>query len=249
MINIDFSNLNSFEKQIYDKLLMYSQNNSAFGISKAAEICNCSISKISKYVKKLGFNNYKQYMDFLYGKEIPQTKHSNELNRIKQFIEDFDVSMVDEFIELMDSHEKIVLFGFGPSAICAQYFEYKLRTCSDKMIVALSDEISVESMVNDTTLLVIFTVTGTFRSFENIYKASKAKGCEVAMVVEEYNTSLFTQCDRIFWLSKNPQPSHLLPYEKSRTVFFIFMEEIIQYLQKIKAINDNNATFDESKQK
>lgn len=231
MINIDFSNLNALEKQIYDKLLVYSKANPAFRINQAAEVCDCSVSKISKFVKKLGFNNYKQYLDFLYGKEIPQTKHSSELNRIKQFIDDFDTSMIDEFIDLINSHDKIVLFGYGPSLICAQYFEYRLRTCLNKMIIAVSDEISVASMVDDTTLLVIFTVTGTFQSFENIYSASKDRGCQVAMVVEEYNTALFTQCDRIFWLSKFPQPSHLLPFEKSRTIFFIFMEEIIQRLQ------------------
>lgn len=50
------------------------------------------------------------------------------------------------------------------------------------------------------------------------------------MIVEEYNTELFGQCDRIFWLCKYPQPATLQPYEKSRTVFFIFFEEIIQRL-------------------
>jgi len=73
-------------------------------------------------------------------------------------------------------------------------------------------------------------VTGTFQSFEDIYHDTKAKGCDVAIVVEEYNTALFKQCDKIFLLAEEPQPSHLLPYEKSRTVFFIFMEEVIQRL-------------------
>lgn len=229
MINIDYNNLNPLEKQIYGTLFDYAKTVPTIRITKAAEVCQCSVSKISKFVKKLGFNNYKQYLDFLYGKEIPETKHSNELQRIRQFIDEFDVAMIDEFLELIDQHDRIVLFGYGPSLICAHYFEYRLRTCSSKMIIAASDKISVASMVDNTTLLVIFTVTGTY-SFENIYHASKDKGCEVAMVVEEYNTTLFNQCDKIFWLSKYPQPSYLKPYEKSRTIFFIFMEEIIQRL-------------------
>jgi len=230
MINIDLNNLNPLEQHIYNTLLEYSKSHHKIRITKAAEICDCSVSKISKFVKKLGFKNFKQYLDFLYGKELPQKHHSTELERIKKFIDDVDVGMIDEFLELIRAHDKIVLFGYGPSLICAQYFEYRLRTCSNKMIIAVTDEISVASMVDSATLLIILTVTGKFHSFENVYMEAKNKGCEVAVVVEEYNTSLFTQCDKIFWLSKFPQPSSLLPYEKSRTVFFIFMEEIIQRL-------------------
>lgn len=228
MITLNFENLNTLEKEIYSTLLEYSKSHDEFRITQAAELCNCSVSKISKFVKKLGFTNFKQYLNFLYGREIVEKNTSTELERIKNFIDDFDTSKVDEMIELIDNHEKIVLFGYGPSQICAQYFEYRIRTCSNKLIVAVSDEVSAISMVGKSTLLIIFTVTGTFHSFENIYKKSKEKGCEVVMVVEEYNTSLFDQCDKIFWLSKYPQSSHLKPYEKSRTVFFVFMEEVVQ---------------------
>ena len=87
-------------------------------------------------------------------------------------------------------------------------------------------------MTNASSLLILITVTGKFHTFENIYTASKAKGCNIAIVVEEYNTELFHQCDRIFCLSEFNQPSYLKPYEKSRTVFFIFFEEVIQYIMK-----------------
>ena len=239
MININFNNLNPLEIMIHDKLSAYSKENSNIRIAQAAIICDCSVSKISKFVKKLGFTNYKQYIDFLYGKEIPESKESTELTRIQQFITDFDTTMIDEFLVLIKNHDKIVFFGYGPSLICAQYFEYKLRTSTNKVVIALSDELSVGSMVDETSLLVIFTVTGSFHSFENVYYQSREKGCEVAIVVEEYNTALFSQCDKIFWLSKTPQPSHLKPYEKSRTIFFIFMEEVIQRL-----IEANNTAAD-----
>ncbi|HYE11071.1 MAG TPA: RpiR family transcriptional regulator, partial [Patescibacteria group bacterium] len=146
MINIDFSKLNQLEHKIYNRLLECSKLHSDLKITQAADLCSCSVSKISKFVKKLGFTNYKQFMDFLYGKEISQKKTSSELERIKLFIDDFDASLVEEFIELMNNHEKIILFGYGPSFICAQYFEYRLRVCSSKFILAVGDEISLETM-------------------------------------------------------------------------------------------------------
>jgi DNA-binding MurR/RpiR family transcriptional regulator len=232
MININFSALNLLEQQIHKKLLEISKNQSTIKISDAADLCECSISKISKFVKKLGFSSYKQYLDFLYGREILSNHLTDELSRIRMFIDDFAEDKVDELMALIEKHDKIVLFGYGPSLICAQYFEYRLRTSTNKLIVAVTDEISVASMTNESTLLILLTVTGSFQSFENIYKDSKEKGCEVVILVEEYNTDLLHQCDKVFWLSQYPQPENLLPYEKSRTIFFIFFEEVIQKLMK-----------------
>ncbi|MGB4659315.1 MAG: hypothetical protein WBI07_09050, partial [Mobilitalea sp.] len=128
--------INPLERQIYEQLLKSSKLHSDLKITQAAELCSCSMSKISKFVKKLGFTNYKQFIDFLYGREISQKQTSSELERIKLFIDDFDAALVDEFIEMVNNHEKIILFGYGPSFLCAQYFEYRLRTCSSKFILA-----------------------------------------------------------------------------------------------------------------
>lgn len=230
MINIDFNKLNSLEKQINETLIEFSKNTPNITINQAAEVCGCSVSKISKFVKKLGFDSYKQYVDFLYGKELPQEKSSMELERIKKFIDEFDRTLVDEFIELMNTHEKIILFGYGPSFICAQYFEYKLRINTSKIVIAVPDEISAERLTDDNSLLVIFSTTGKFRSFENINSIAEEKNCEILFIIEEYNAALLTNYNKIFWLSKYPQTDDLKPYEKSRTIFFIFIEEIVQQI-------------------
>jgi DNA-binding MurR/RpiR family transcriptional regulator len=162
--------------------------------------------------------------------------YRNELERVKTFLDNFDKTMVDNLLALIDQYPKIVVFGYGPSMLCAQYFEYRFRNCSDKMVIAVNDEVTVDNIVNESTLLILLTVTGKFCSFRNMYDSSKEKGCEVVMIVEEYNTELLGQCDKIFWLSKKNQPDHLKPYEKSRTLFFIFLEEIIQMILKRREI-------------
>jgi DNA-binding MurR/RpiR family transcriptional regulator len=171
-------------------------------------------------------------MSFLYGETISVTFTSNELNRIKQFIDDFDAQVVDDFIELINKHERIILFGYGPSYIVAQYFEYKLHTITNKYSIAMQDALSVKNMADNKSLLVIFTATGTFKSFEDIYRTAKEKDCTVSVVSEEYNPSLVNTCDNLFWLSKYNQPSELRPHEKSRTIFFIFIEEVIHKLMQ-----------------
>ena len=235
MITVDLNRLNPLEKEIHEQMIRHSRTMPVIRISQAAEFCQCSVSKISKFVKKLGFSSYRQYLDFLYGRDLDAPGDSDELNRIRSFVDTFDPSLTDELLSLIDSHGKIALFGYGPSLLCAQYFEYRFRNCSDKAATAVSDEVSLNNMVDGSTLLLILTATGQFRSFQDIYAGAKQRGGTVAVVAEEYNTDLIDQCDRVFWLSRTPQSAHLKPYEKSRTLFFIFLEEVIQKLLQRKA--------------
>ena len=88
----------------------------------------------------------------------------------------------------------------------------------------------MESLLDDKSLLVIFSTTGKFKSFERINNRAKEKNCQVLLIVEEYNASLLTNYNKIFWMSKFLQPDILKPYEKSRIVFFIFIEEVIRHI-------------------
>ena len=230
MINIDFNRLTPLEKEIHKSLLSYSKAKDNLTIMEAAAKCGCSISKISKLVKKLGFKSYKQYIAFLQNKDLSEIfpTYSSELERIKKFIDDFDLTIVDKVIDLINSHNKIILFGYGPSFLCAEYFEYKLRIVTNHFVIAASDETYLERLIDSDSLLIIFTATGKFASFENIYRKCNDRNCTVVIISEEYNQSLVSCCDQLFMLCKYQQPDYLKPYEKTRTVFFIFIEEVIK---------------------
>ena len=242
MININFEALNPLERKIHETLSTHSKTVESIRLTKAAQLCGCSVSKISKFAKKLGFSGYKQYLDFLYGKVLPEADTSCELTRLRKFIDAFDHGKAQELVELIRSHEKIVLFGYGPSLLCAQYFGYRLRTCTDKTAIAVPDELSVTTMTDEKTLLLIFTVTGTFRSFADIYRKAKRKSANVALIIEEYNTAICNDCDKIFYLSPKAQSADLFPYEKTRTVIFIFMEEIIRYLSSQRKTREEDSS-------
>lgn len=234
MFKISFEKLNPLEREIHAVLSERSSLTNNIRITEAAELCGCSASKISKMTNKLGFKNYRQYLDFLYGRETRKAAQSSELNRIETFINEFEHSLVDDMVDLINSKSKIVLLGYGPSYLCAQYIEYRLKTCASKVAIATSDELMVNSIADNNTLLMIFTVTGSFKSFKDVHQQTKAKGAEVAIVLEEHNLSLIKQFDNIFCLTKSTQPYDLKPYEKNRTAIFIFMEEVVQKLRALK---------------
>jgi DNA-binding MurR/RpiR family transcriptional regulator len=163
---------------------------------EAATVCGCSVSQVSKAIKRAGFGGYKQYMRYLYDGELPEQTQLRELERLKQIIDGFDPSLVNDFVELIGSHAKIIFFGYGPSHICAQYVEYKLRFCTDAFVTTPPDEASVRNMVDDGSLLVILTTTGQYRSFHDVCLFARSRGTDVVVVTEEFNSRLMAECDR-----------------------------------------------------
>jgi DNA-binding MurR/RpiR family transcriptional regulator len=233
MIKIDETKLNPLERRVLTRLTAYAKKNPEPKIVGAAAICDCSVSQVSKAIKKTGFKGYKQFIRYLYFGDAPQKERIDELERLKIFIEEFDLSLLDEFVELILSHKKIILFGYGPSFICAQYIEYKLRFCTDAFITTPPDERSLHSLTDAASLLIILTTTGQYRSFEPTFKDAKESGADVIVVSEEFNSLLMDNCDRYFCLTHHKQSDELQPYQKTRTVFFIFFEQVVQrILQK-----------------
>lgn len=236
---INRKKLNPLEQSIYEQLVLYAKENPNIKISEAAAYCGCSTSKISKFVKKLGFENFKQFVAFLQGKEPEKKVCSTELERIRNFTEEFDSHVVDSFVEQLDKHKKIILLGYGPSYYCAQYFEYKLRLQSDAFIIAVPDLVTVRELMDSTTLLVIFSATGHFASFKEICDDARQKGCDTLVIVEEYHTDLLADYENVCFLTHSAQSPDLKPYEKSRIVFFIFIEEVIfKLLERKKNLNE-----------
>lgn len=229
-MNIELTRLNPLEQQIYATLTDYAKEHGAFRITDAADVCNCSSSKISKFVKKLGFDNFKQFMEFTLGNEPTQKTYSGELERIRLFTEEFDYSIVQKMVTEIRSHQKIILLGFGPSFYCAQYLEYKLRIlCNTKTVVAVLDLLSAEALLDENSLLVIFSTTGHFTSFSDICQKAREKDSNTLLIIEEYSADLVNQYakENLCFLTTHVQRQDLKPYEKSRVATLIFIEEVI----------------------
>jgi DNA-binding MurR/RpiR family transcriptional regulator len=236
MLNVDTTRLNPFDRKVVDQLVAHAKKNPPFRIREAAEICGCSISQVSKAIRKAGFGGYKTFIHILYSGDRPREPALEELERLKRVIDDFDLSAVDDFISLIHEHERIILFGYGPSLISAQYFEYKLRFCSSAFVTTAPDEHLAKTLLEQSSLLVIFTTTGQYRSFKSLTLEAKRKGTDVVVVSEEFNPGLMENCNRYIVLTRHKQSDTLKPHEKTRTVFFIFFEQVIQKIQRNRSL-------------
>jgi len=227
MISIDTTRLNPLEKHVLETLAIHAKGHARPTIVEAARRCECSVSHVSKAIKKAGFAGYKRYIDYLYTGETPRKETRDEIERLKRILTTFDVTLVDNFVELVRSHSRIVVFGYGPSYIIAQYVEYKLRLCLEAVVTTPPDENTLRSLLGPDTLLVILTATGQYRSFHEVAAYARTRGTEVVVVSEEYNSVLMEDCQRYIVLANEKQPDDLEPYQKTRTLFLVFFEQVI----------------------
>ncbi|ANU24771.1 hypothetical protein BCM40_01120 [Planococcus donghaensis] len=232
-------NLTKLEEEVHAKLSTTVSTNNKLKIIEAAKICEVSPSKISKMVRKLGFHNFKQYKLYCSGQEInlDQQQKSSEIERLIRFLENFDSEIIDDFVSVFQKYDKVIIFGLGPSYISAEYFAYKLATVSDKNVTVTQSEDFAERLLDENTLLIVLSVTGKFSSFDPLFEKAKENGASIMLILEEYMNTLGSIADYVFYLSEFNQDANLLPFEKTRTVFFIVIEEIITRLTNLENSN------------
>ncbi len=231
-IRIQLNHLNDLEITIH-KLLSEESKTNPLTITEAAALAGVSPSKISKFVKKVGFSGYKEYSRFITGKElVKQKKMNSEFSRIKDFMENFDSSTATYLAELIKTYDKIILFGYGPTNICMEYFEYKLTYTVEKHVIRATQPSMIPNLLTENTLLLIFSVAGKFAQFDSLFEEANHQQAKALLVIEELNPALLLDNNEIIYLTKSQQEETLASHEKTRTILFMFIEEVIRELNK-----------------
>ncbi|WP_157798178.1 MurR/RpiR family transcriptional regulator [Aeromonas cavernicola] len=234
MLDIKIALLNKVEKRIFDTLRaqLAADPQRYITITEAAQLCQVSSSKISKTVAKLGFASYKKCIAFYQGGQLStpvSVRQPSELDRVAQFIDSFDATIAEKTYQMMARHSKIIFYGLGPSFICAQYLVYKLQCLTSIPIFATSDAVTFKHYLDQESLLIILTTTGMFADFDQVINDAKQSGSSILMVLEEYNKQIYPEVSHKVFLTKQHQPNYLQPFEKTRTLFFIFFEEVLRH--------------------
>ncbi|MGO3779791.1 MAG: MurR/RpiR family transcriptional regulator [Enterococcus viikkiensis] len=232
-MQIQLDQLNDLETKIHTQLVEESQQKENLTITAAAQLTGVSPSKISKLVKKLGFSGYKEYFRFLTGKELVKRKKLNsEFARIQEFIENFDDSSVRFLADKIQQAGKILLFGYGPTNFCMEYFEYKLNFTLNKNVIRVSQPSLIPDLLTEDSLLLIFSVAGKFANFDPLFEEAEKHHAKSLLVMEELNPTLSLDASEIIFLTKSQQDEHLKPHEKTRTILLMYIEEVIRELSK-----------------
>src|SRR5699024_8184836 len=120
------------------------------------------------------------------------------------------------------------------SFFTAEYFDHKLATVMNKNITFTQFKYYATQLADKDTLLLFFSVTGKFESFDHLFVMVHRNQADSMLIIEEYMNASDYNADYIFHLTESRQNDDLLPFEKTRTIFFIFIEEIFKSLQRKK---------------
>lgn len=155
---------------------------------------------------------------------------NSEFSRIQEFMENFDTETVSYLADLIKKYDKIILFGYGHTNICMEYFEYKLTYTVDKNVIRATQASLIPSLLTENSLLLVFSVAGKFAQFDTLFEEAKKHHAKSILVIEELNSTLTLDNSEIIYLTKSHQDEKLTSHEKTRTILFMFIEEVIRKL-------------------
>ncbi len=203
-------------------------------ISDVANECHVSASKISKYANKIGFSGYKElkYQLLQENNKVVQNKsvefHKKQIN---QFFELFNIEQVEQLAMEIKNHQKVILWGDGPSRKVAEYFESRIRIASNTQVVTYSDRqtFNLDLASSTETLVIILSVSGENEKIRKIITSAKQAKAKIIFISEAINGKYIGECQMYI---------NLLPivddykYEviRSRSLFFIYLEILVQHL-------------------
>ncbi|WOO89801.1 MurR/RpiR family transcriptional regulator [Mollicutes bacterium LVI A0078] len=206
-------------------------------ITKLAELCNVSPSKITKYAKRLGFNGYKEFQYQLkndrYKTEDKGSSFEYQKEKILQFFDSFSISKMETLKKMILTSEKTYLFGRGPSLKVCEYYEPRLRVATNKNIVANYDEYLFDldmqghTQNSEQKLMIVLTVSGKSQKVREVLQTAKKRGMKTVCMSAYYNQRLETESDLYINLLDRKEI-----FDKSlirgRTLFYIYLEILTQ---------------------
>lgn len=164
-------------------------------IDEVANGCYVSKSMITKFVKKLGYNSFKEFKQdcevrlcsIKNDRPFIEIKNEENVNRIKIFsdylINSFDTAMeqlddkkVLNLVKDIENCSQIVALGHGMSKMMCEMLQYYLDYLKIPVLVSDSD-FNCESQMDKNTLIIVISAKGYLFKYDKrlIYKINQLK--------------------------------------------------------------------------
>lgn len=166
-----------------------------------AKKVNVSAASITRFCKKIGFDNYKELI-YSYRKDLREHSidrnnvTSNLQHRYKELINEIDEKINIEEIELvckyLKDHKFIHIFGLGMSAIAGEDFKFRF-TRIGKYIEVVQDYDSIEmvsSLLDKENLVIYFSLRAENQHVIQSLKYIKEKGATVIIITSNQSEEI-----------------------------------------------------------
>lgn len=174
------------------------EGNQPFKQSTLAKEINVSSASITRFCKKVGFDNYKEFI-YCYRSSLEEYSNdkssvtNNLLFRYKELInstdEKIDIKKINEVCKHIHNHKIIHLYGLGLSAIAGEDFKFRF-TRIGKYVEVVQDYDSMEmisSLLNKDNLVIYLSLRGDNNYLIETLK--QLKGRDTSLIVITSNQS------------------------------------------------------------
>lgn len=192
MVDLDNLRLNETEQNIINYIESNVDDVLNMSIRKLADACYVSSSTLFRFVKKLGFDGYNDFIKQLQNEEHPRNTKVNDiqmsevmmrnnysesyLKNIMETLRVVDDAKAATFTKLLNNAQKIFLFAYGPTKIVALYV-HQLLTMMDYDVEMIHDEYEEDIMISRVSsddLILVFSLSGENKKsvhvLQQIYK-------------------------------------------------------------------------------
>lgn len=164
-------------------------------IQGVADICNVSKSKISKFIRKIGYDDYLTFKaEISFNSNLQEKMNFNHLlrninkkgidtyldtvvNDVEKMKNTLDLFHIDKLAGDLYSYKYIAAFGTLHSAVAALQLQFRLAYRNKFIITIMNDTKQkefIESAKND-TLIIIFSDTGNYINVEQLQEGNFPK--------------------------------------------------------------------------
>ncbi|WP_182199726.1 MurR/RpiR family transcriptional regulator [Paraliobacillus salinarum] len=180
--------------------------------SVLAKQINVSTASITRFCKKIGFENYKEFIyQYKQALEDYPENESNVTNNlqfqylelIKEINEKIDNESIKRVCEYIYDHKIIHIYGLGLSAIAGEDFKFRF-TRLGKYVEIVRDYDSIEmvsSLMKENNLLFYLTLRGENKNIIPVIKRVKEKGTKVVVVTSNQSEEIAELADYLLLTS------------------------------------------------
>lgn len=262
LIKSYYDNLNGTSKDIADYLLKHPQTSSALTITDLARETSSSISSISRFAKKLGFNNFQELKINLLTstnekkeannlfqeinpsdslKDMAKKIFTSNISALNATIDTISQKQLENVLEIITQKTSIAFFGLGASAIVALDGYHKFLR-SDKTPLFANDyhmQLMIATTLKANSCAVIISHSGENKDALRI--AQKLKEKNIATIgITSYGNSSLTKIVDVTLLSISEETN----YQDEALHAIIAQISLIDTLFVLTAMTDDLQTTD-----
>lgn len=244
-----YSEMGKAEKRLSDFILDNPHNVIGMSISDMADNCNCGVSTVVRFSRRLGFNGYQELKVRLAAELGSVSTVNREISRDDSCLEIFtkridditltlkstaailDADSLEKTAEYILNADRIVIFGLGNSASIAQDFAHKLlrvglnaECSSDNHMQAI-----IASHLNRKSLAIGISHSGSSKDIVDALELSKIGGAKTVCITNRGNSPLVENSD-ISLFTSSTETEHSILALSSRIAQLAIIDAIYSYI-------------------